>query len=113
MCRWGMPGLPQFGGAPITNIRNTKSAHWRGWLKVQNRCVVPFTSFCEYADTKPRKTPTWFALNDDRPLAMFAGIWTTWHGKRGPKLKPNTSFMDSLQTDANAEVGAVHPKAMR
>jgi hypothetical protein len=20
-------------------------------------CLVPFTSFCEYADTKPRKTP--------------------------------------------------------
>ena len=23
MMRWGMPGPPQFGGAPITNIRNT------------------------------------------------------------------------------------------
>lgn len=27
MARWGMPGPPQFGGAPITNIRNTKSSH--------------------------------------------------------------------------------------
>lgn len=61
MLRWGMPGPPQFGGAPITNIRNVKSPHWRGWLAPKNRCVVPFTSFCEYADTKPRKTPTWFA----------------------------------------------------
>ena len=32
MARWGMPGPPQFGGAPITNIRNNKSPHWRGWL---------------------------------------------------------------------------------
>lgn len=32
MARWGMPGPPQFGSAPITNIRNTKSAHWRAWL---------------------------------------------------------------------------------
>jgi len=23
-------------------------------------------SFCEYADTKPRKTPIWFALSEDR-----------------------------------------------
>ena len=23
MMRWGMPGPPQFGGAPITNVRNT------------------------------------------------------------------------------------------
>ena len=25
MLRWGMPGPPQFGGAPITNIRNVRS----------------------------------------------------------------------------------------
>ena len=30
MARWGMPGPPQFGGAPITNIRNVGSPHWRG-----------------------------------------------------------------------------------
>ena len=24
MARWGMPGLSALGGAPITNIRNTK-----------------------------------------------------------------------------------------
>jgi putative SOS response-associated peptidase YedK len=115
MARWGMPGPPQFGGAPITNIRNTKSPHWRAWLKPENRCVVPFTSFCEYADTKPRKTPTWFARNDDRPLAFFAGIWTTWHGKRGTKANPvegEHQLFGFLTTDANAEVGAIHPKAM-
>ena len=32
------------------------------------------TSFCEWAPTKPKKTPTWFALDDDRPLFAFAGI---------------------------------------
>ncbi len=79
--RWGMPGPPQFGSAPITNIRNTTtSRYWHRWLKPENRCLVPFTSFCEYADTKPKKTATWFALDDSRPLCAFAGIWTTWHG---------------------------------
>ena len=115
MARWGMPGPPAFGGAPITNIRNMKSPHWRAWLKPENRCVVPFTSFCEYADTKPRKTPTWFALAEDRPLAVFAGIWTTWHGKRGTKANPvegEHQLFGFLTTDANAEVGAIHPKAM-
>jgi putative SOS response-associated peptidase YedK len=115
MGRWGMPGPPQFGGAPITNIRNSKSPHWRRWLKVEYRCVVPFTSFCEYEDTKPRKTPTWFALSDDRPLAFFAGIWTTWTGTRGTKANPAEGehlLFGFLTTDANAEVGAIHPKAM-
>ncbi len=115
LARWGMPGPPQFGGAPITNIRNTKSAHWRAWLKPENRCVVPFNSFCEYADTKPRKTPTWFAFGETRPLAFFAGIWTSWHGKRGTKANPiegEHQLFGFLTTDANAEVGAIHPKAM-
>jgi putative SOS response-associated peptidase YedK len=51
-------------------------------------CVVPATSFCEYADTKPRKTPKWFALSEDRPLFAFAGLWTPWRGLRGPKSAP-------------------------
>lgn len=29
----------------VTNIRNTSSKHWTRWLGVENRCVVPFTSF--------------------------------------------------------------------
>ncbi|SDR63444.1 Putative SOS response-associated peptidase YedK [Rhizobiales bacterium GAS113] len=113
--RWGMPGPPAFGGHPITNIRNVKSAHWRPWLGATNRCLVPWTSFCEYADTKPRKTPTWFALSDDRPLAFFAGLWTTWHGKRGTKANPiegEHQLFGFLTTEPNAEVAPIHPKAM-
>jgi hypothetical protein len=30
--RWGMPPPPRAGGFPVTNIRNTTSPHWRGWL---------------------------------------------------------------------------------
>ena len=44
--RWGMPP-PKFGGPPVTNIRNTSSPHWRGWLKPESRCLVPFTSFSD------------------------------------------------------------------
>jgi putative SOS response-associated peptidase YedK len=88
MARWGMPGPPQFGDQPVTNIRNISSPHWRGWLSARNRCLVPATSFCEYADTKPRKTPTWFALGEDRPLFAFAGLWTPRRGVRGPKSTP-------------------------
>jgi putative SOS response-associated peptidase YedK len=115
LARWGMPGPPQFGGAPITNIRNTKSAHWRAWLRPENRCVVPFNSFCDHADTKPRKTPTWFARDEDRSLAFFAGIWTTCHGKRGTKANPvegEHQLFGFLTTEANAEVAAIHHKAM-
>ena len=45
MARWGMPGPPQFGGQPVTSIRNVASPHWRGWLSARTRCLVPATSF--------------------------------------------------------------------
>jgi putative SOS response-associated peptidase YedK len=61
MMRWGMPPPPQTGGPPVTNIRNTSSRHWRGWLRPEHRCLVPFNSFAEYApeanpETKKRMT---------------------------------------------------------
>jgi putative SOS response-associated peptidase YedK len=31
----------------VTNVRNVGSPHWRRWLGVENRCLVPFTSFAE------------------------------------------------------------------
>jgi hypothetical protein len=86
LARWSMPGPPQFGGAPITNIRNTASPHWRAWLSIEHRCVVPFNSFCEYADTKPRKTPTWFALDEDRPSHSSPASGP--RGTDGVALKP-------------------------
>ena len=115
MARWGMPGPPQFGGQPVTNIRNLNSPHWRGWLGKNHRCIVPATSFCEHADTRPRKTPTWFALSEDRPLFAFAGLWTSWRGVRGPKSAPvqgTHELFGFLTTEANAVVAPVHPKAM-
>jgi putative SOS response-associated peptidase YedK len=87
MMRWGMPPPPKFGGPPVTNIRNTSSPHWRGWLKPENRCLVPVNSFAEYApepnpETK-KKDVFWFALSEDRPVFAFAGIWTEFKGDRG------------------------------
>ena len=52
----------------------------------------PGQQLCQYApepntETK-KKDVVWFALNDDRPLFAFAGIWTTFNGDRGTKSKP-------------------------
>lgn len=29
------------------SVRNTRSKHWKCWLELPNRCLVPFTSFSE------------------------------------------------------------------
>jgi putative SOS response-associated peptidase YedK len=97
-----------------TNVRNTSSAHWKQWLGPGNRCVVPFTSFCEPDQASGSLQSTWLALDESRPLAFFAGIWTAqWTSVR--KIKEGEITIDLfgfLTTDANAEVKAIHPKAM-
>lgn len=117
--RWGMPPPPKFGGPPVTNIRNTNSPHWRGWLKPENRCLVPANSFSEYAPVPDpvtkRKDVVWFALNDDRPLFTFAGLWTTFNGDRGTKSNPVPGphrVYGFLTTEPNGVVAPIHPKAM-
>src|SRR6202451_1627330 len=78
--RWGMPS-PVFAlkgrnsDPGVTNVRNVASPHWRRWLGVESRCVVPFTSFSENeALPDGSHPPVWFALGEDRPLAFFAGM---------------------------------------
>ncbi len=95
-----------------TNVRNTASSHWKPWLGVANRCVVPLTSFSEFDHAA--KQDVWFALGEDRPLAFFAGIWTAgWTCVRKIKTGIETTDLYAfLTTEPNTEVGAVHPKAM-
>ncbi|GGL61014.1 DUF159 family protein [Wenxinia marina] len=114
--RWGMPS-PKMAlegkktDRGVTNVRNTASPHWRRWLGVGSRCLVPFTRFAEpHHQTKKNH---WFEVADGRPAA-FAGIWVPqWTSVR--KLKDGETTDDLyafLTTSPNAEVGAVHPKAM-
>ena len=108
---WGFPGPAAAKGRPVTNIRNLDSPFWRSALNnVERRCIVPVTRFCEWtaepdAVTK-RKAKMWFGLHpaeQEEPLFAFAGLWRP--GDSGP-------YMAFLTCDANALVGAVHPKAM-
>ncbi len=94
-----------------TNIRNLDSKHWKRWLGVESRCLVPFTSFSEF--NKAEGGDIWFAFDETRPLAFFAGIWTNWTSVRKVKEGETTNDLFAfLTTEPNAEVGAIHPKAM-
>jgi putative SOS response-associated peptidase YedK len=119
MARWGMPtpvlSLKGKKSDPgVTNVRNISSPHWRRWLGVESRCVVPFTSFSENEllpdGTRP---PIWFALDETRPLAFFAGIWTRWTSVRKVKAGETTNDVFAfLTTEPNKLIGTYHPKAM-
>ena len=139
MLRWGMPSSRQAllqaakkraqkleaKGKPVnfhgllrmepdsgtTNIRNTDSRHWKGWLEIEHRCVVPFTSFSEF--NKEAGGDIWFALDESRPLSVFAGIWCNWTSVRKVREgETNNDLFGFLTTAPNAEVRAIHPTAM-
>lgn len=96
-----------------TNVRNLASSHWKPHLEPASRCLVPFTSFSEPGRENGVYKPIWFAL-PDQPVAFFAGLHhPCWEGVR--KIKTGWETCDLfgfLTTDPNAEVAAVHPKAM-
>ena len=92
MARWGMPTPAKFPEGKrtdpgVTNIRNVGSPHWRRWLGVEHRCLVPFTGFSELDQRPgaPRNSLVWFALGEARPLAFFAGLRTEWTSEPGSK----------------------------
>jgi len=120
---WGMPSPPERvkGKADYgtTNVRKTNYFHWQPYLGVEHRCVVPVTSFAEPSpvDVKDPETGIkknyWFALNEDRPLFFFAGLWTWWHGMRKAKDDPaDHEVYGFLTTEPNALIAPIHEKAM-
>ncbi|BCG94188.1 SOS response-associated peptidase [Mesorhizobium sp. 131-2-1] len=121
---WGMPSPPERvkGKADYgtTNIRKTNYLHWQPYLGVEHRCVVPVTSFAEPSPEANDKDPEtgvqrnyWFALNGDRPLFFFAGLWTPWHGVRKVKDGPGDhEVYGFLTTEPNALIKPIHEKAM-
>jgi putative SOS response-associated peptidase YedK len=115
MARWGMPGPPQSGGQLVTNIRHVQDSHWRQWLAKGSRCIVPVTSFCEFANTRPGRMPVWLALGEDRPLFAFAGLWRPWRGVRGPtsaQVERDHELFGLLATKANWTVAPIRPMLM-
>nr|WP_062204871.1 SOS response-associated peptidase family protein [Aureimonas sp. AU12] len=116
--RWGLPspafatkGRPNDPGVAI--IRSLKSPHWRPWLSPEHRCLVPFTSLAQYETTpERRKLPVWYAVDESRPLMVFAGVWCRWTGVR--KVEEGEVSVDVfglLTVDATKTVGAMNPKA--
>jgi putative SOS response-associated peptidase YedK len=117
---WGMPSPPAYVknyDPGVTNIRNTSSPHWRRWLGLSSRCVVPFTSFAEpdpAGKVEGGRTPNaWFAKDESRPVMAFAGIWTPWRGvKKVRDGERDFELYGFLTTEPNAIVKPIHQKAM-
>jgi putative SOS response-associated peptidase YedK len=131
---WGIPApLPPLvpGEKPkrpgfLTNVRNTRSGHWRNWLaapavtvgkdKLQGgRCIVPAMMFAEPdRNTAKPVVNRWFGRADGLPF-FFAGIWREWQGDVGTIKQPNLGLhrlYSILTTEPNGVVQPIHDKAM-
>lgn len=113
--RWGMPS-PKFAlkterDPGVTNVRNLGSGHWRRWLGPAHRCLVPVSAFAEPIKGKGNQ---WFASADPDATMFFAGIEVrSWTSVRKVKDGPTEDDLFAFLTcEPNAEVKAVHPKAM-
>lgn len=116
--RWGLPSPPRYHSKSgidrgVTNVRNTGSPHWRRWLGVAHRCLVPFDRFAEPRAGGRGAGNAWFQVKGEKP-AVFAGLWVPqWNSIRKMKDGETTDDLFAfLTTEANAVIGAIHPKAM-
>lgn len=101
----------------VTNIRNLNLPHWKKWFGVENRCIVPVTSFAEPdpASKGEGATPNaWFARDESKPLMFFAGVHVPqWQSVRKVKDGLTTDDLYAfLTTEPNAVVKPIHQKAM-
>jgi hypothetical protein len=68
---------------------------------------VPFNSFTEF--NKAEGGDGWFALDEARPLACFAGLWTNWTSVRKVKEGETTNDIYALLTTEAERRGRRHP----
>lgn len=114
--RWGMPSPPSVlktsRDPGVTNVRNLSSQHWRRWLGPAHRCLVPVSAFAE--PLGKGQGDSWFGPVQDNTPMFFAGIEVRdWVSTRKVSAGETVDDLFAFLTcEPNAEVKAVHPKAM-
>ena len=102
-----------------TNIRNPQYGHWQQYVGVENRCVVPVTSFAEPSPTPATRTPRRASSGTTglpqrgppavllrRPLDGLA-----W-GPQGQGRPRRLQLYGFMTTRPNALIKPIHEKAM-
>ena len=116
---WGFPrqvpgkridkasGKPVMVATDVTNVRNYASPFWRtAMANPERRCLVPFTAFSEYGQTRGvdgRLPLHWFDVTE-QGITSFAGVWRPLEG--------GGAVFAFLTCEPNPLVASVHPKAM-
>jgi hypothetical protein len=67
------------GGIAFSTTHRARTGRWLG---IENRCVVPFVVLRVQQGGRRRRV---VCAERNRPLAVFAGIWTHWTSVRKVK----------------------------
>ncbi len=104
-----------------TNVRKLNFQHWKRWFGVENRCLVPVTSFAEPdrsgqpAEKTVARCPMLGLLATRKSLMFFAGIHVPqWQSVR--KVKDGLTIDDLygfLTTDPKELCKPIHEKTMQ
>lgn len=105
--KWGIPRI--LGKDFVKEIINTRSDKAFGgfWKRtvINNRCLIPATSFFEWKKTKTGKIP--FLIHPkDVEIYAFAGIWSTWKDREENEIKAYSI----MTTEPNKEMKDVHDR---
>jgi putative SOS response-associated peptidase YedK len=91
--RWGMPPPPK--NLADRRLPTSVTPHRRIGAAGSSPKTVAMCQPAALSEYAPEAIPTtgkkdvvWFAINDERPLFAFAGLWTKFKGVRGPESKP-------------------------
>lgn len=108
--RWGL--IPSWAkdisiGNKLTNARGETVAEKPSFKSAfkYRRCLIPASGFYEWTKEKSYKQPWYISLKSGTPLA-FAGLWETWHPKKG-------EFITScciITTSANSLMEPIHDR---
>ena len=71
----------------------------------RRRCLIPADGFYEWKREDKRKTPFYFSLDSDDPMAM-AGLWESWKAPDGTILRT----VCIITTDANTIMQPIHDR---
>jgi len=98
-------------------VRNLNFPHWTRWFGVENRHLIPVTSFAEpdpASLAEGGKVPNaWFARDKEKSLMFFAIHVPQWQSVR--KVRDGLTTRRSLwvfDQDPNSLVKPIHEKAM-
>jgi putative SOS response-associated peptidase YedK len=102
--RWGFK-LPD---RLLFNARSdtvATSPFWRE--RLNNRCIVPASSFFEWQKTMPEPRPKYRLSVKGRHILGMAGIWAPWQNPRTGQWENTFAIITS---DPNAKMGEIHDR---